>query len=251
MKKNWIFIRGLGRDSRHWGDFITLFKKHFNDQAVHLMDIPGSGRYSSERCPSSVSQIVDIMVERWQAQHPNESANVIALSFGAMLAVDWMTRYPGMIESAVLMNTSDGNWSRFYRRLQYQIYPDLLLMLVSSTFRRERKIIELTSNLYPSRKALTTTWNNYAQQSHISHWNLLRQLWAAARFILPEEKPQQPVLLLNSLSDRLVHPDCSKAIAEKWQVTINRHPAAGHDISLDAPLWVIEQIKAWDSKFKQ
>lgn len=251
MKKNWIFIRGLGRDSRHWGDFITLFKKHFNNDSVYLMDIPGSGKYSSERCPVSVSKIVDIIVERWQEQHPNESANVVALSFGAMLAVDWMTRYPDMVESAVLMNTSSGNWSRFYHRLHYKIYPDLLFMLVGNLYRREQKIIELTSNLYPSRKALTAIWNKYAQQNRISHWNLLRQFWAASRFILPEKKPQRPVLLLNSLADRLVHPDCSKTIAEKWQVTLNRHPAAGHDISLDAPLWVIEQIKAWNRKLTQ
>lgn len=242
---NWIFLRGWGRDSRHWGDFKDLLQTEFEKDRFHFIDVPGCGNYVSEQCPVSISDIVDIMVQRWQKKYPGETANIVALSFGGMLAIDWMNRYPDMIQSAVLMNISSRNLSPFYQRLDYKIYPVLFSLLLKKQPQREAAIIRLTSNLYPSRTQLTELWRQYALDKPVRTSNLLRQLWAAAHYSLPDKKPEQPILLLNSLSDRLVHPDCSKAISEAWDVPLHRHPTAGHDITLDVPLWVLEQLKAW------
>ncbi len=242
---NWIFLRGWGRDSRHWGEFKYLVKAEFEQDDFHFIDIPGSGDYVSELCPTTIKEIVDIIARRWQNEYPGESAHIVALSFGGMLAIDWMTRYPQMIQSAVLMNISSRNLSPFYRRLDYKIYPVLASLLLTKQPRREAAIIRLTSNLYPSRTQLTEKWSQFAQDKPVRQWNLLRQLWAAANYSLPHSKPEQPILMLNSLSDRLVHPDCSKAIADAWNVPLQRHPTAGHDVTLDAPMWVLEQLKDW------
>ena len=143
------------------------------------------------------------------------------------------------------MNISSRNLSPFYRRLDYKIYPVLLSLLLKKTVHREGAIIRLTSNLYPSRTQLTEQWSQYAKDCPVRQWNLFRQLWAAATYSFPKKKPEQPVLMLNSLSDRMVHPDCSKVISEAWEVPLKRHPTAGHDVTLDAPLWVLEQLKNW------
>lgn len=242
-KQNWILIRGWGRDSRHWGEFIELFTKSFDNYSIHLIDLPGSGQLSSQTSPKSIAGIADRVAMLWKEKHQDESAHVIALSLGAMVTIEWINRYPEMIDSAVLMNPSSHSLSPFYQRLYYRIYPDILLMLFSSIKTRERKIVELTSNLYPHRKKLGQLWLDYARENSISYGNMFRQLWAASQYHLPTTKPEKPIMILNSLSDRLVHPICSKVIAEHWNLPLHRHPAAGHDLTLDAPLWVIEQLK--------
>ncbi|MCW8928959.1 MAG: alpha/beta hydrolase [Gammaproteobacteria bacterium] len=243
MKKNWIFLRDLGRDSRHWGTFIKTFENEFPHDSIHLIDIPGSGEYSDEICPTSIPEIVDIIASRWQDNNPDEISNIIALSFGGMIAIEWMSRYPKMIDSAVLMNISARDSSPFYKRLRYQKYRQLLSMMFSSNRKREYGVIDLTSNLYVSRKSLVELWSSYCLTNATSQLNVFRQLWAAMFYKLPAQKPEQKIMLLNSLEDQIVAPDCSKAIAKQWKLPLYRHPTAGHDLTLDCPQWVISQIK--------
>jgi pimeloyl-ACP methyl ester carboxylesterase len=75
--------------------------------------------------------------------------------------------------------------------------------------------------------------------------NALRQLWAAARFAAPSAVPAIPTLLLASAQDALVSVQCSRAIAQAWGVPLHEHPLAGHDLSLDDPRWVAQQVQAW------
>ena len=75
--------------------------------------------------------------------------------------------------------------------------------------------------------------------------NALRQLLAAARFRAPARAPQRPVLVLTSRGDRLVHTSCSEALARAWGSPLARHPGAGHDLPLDAPDWVVAQVRQW------
>ena len=242
MKKNWIFLRGWGRDSRHWGSFIESFQNEFPHDEIYLLDCPGSGEFSEKNCPASVPKIVDILAARWQEIHSVEKSHIIALSFGGMLAIDWMSRYPEMIDSAIVMNMSAKNWSPFYKRLRYQVYMDFLSLPFQSIRRREEKIIDLTSNLYSSRQSLAELWMAYDLKNPTTKMNVLRQLWAAMHYSLPEQMPKQPILLLNSLADQLVNPSCSEVISKKWSLPLKRHPTAGHDMTLDCPQWVISQI---------
>ena len=68
---------------------------------------------------------------------------------------------------------------------------------------------------------------------------------AAARYRAPAEPPKVPMMLLNGLGDQLVHPDCSQALAQAWQLPLVTHPTAGHDLPLDAGPWVVSQVQAW------
>ena len=72
-----------------------------------------------------------------------------------------------------------------------------------------------------------------------------RQLLAAARFHPPKEKLALPILLLNGASDQLVSPHCSRALADAWGLELRAHPTAGHDLTLDEPEWVLEQLRSW------
>ena len=94
-------------------------------------------------------------------------------------------------------------------------------------------------------QATLQNWLQLRAQHPVSTSNGLRQLWAATRYRAPQAKPPVPMLILNALGDRLVHPSCSAALAQRWQVPLLRHPTAGHDLPLDAAPWVAQQIQAW------
>jgi pimeloyl-ACP methyl ester carboxylesterase len=85
----------------------------------------------------------------------------------------------------------------------------------------------------------------HARLAPASRGNVLRQLLAAARYRAPPMAPPVPLLLLASERDRLVAVACSRALAEAWQVPFAVHPCAGHDLALDDPAWLIEQVLAW------
>ena len=55
--------------------------------------------------------------------------------------------------------------------------------------------------------------------------------------------PSVPCLILSSECDALVHPKSSEELAKAWNVSHSVHPTAGHDLSLDDPMWVIQQIQ--------
>jgi pimeloyl-ACP methyl ester carboxylesterase len=53
-----------------------------------------------------------------------------------------------------------------------------------------------------------------------------------------------PVTVLVGARDTFVDPRCSAALAGWLGVTPSIHPDAGHDLTLDAPAWVVDQIEA-------
>jgi pimeloyl-ACP methyl ester carboxylesterase len=110
---------------------------------------------------------------------------------------------------------------------------------------QEAAILRLTSRYFADNPAIMTRWAAYARECPPSRRNTLRQLLAALRYRPPPAQPRVPMLVLNSLGDELVDSRCSQALAEHWQLPLRRHPDAGHDLPLDAPDWVCEQIRAW------
>jgi pimeloyl-ACP methyl ester carboxylesterase len=92
--------------------------------------------------------------------------------------------------------------------------------------------------------AVIEAWIGIARTCPVSRVNVARQLVAAARFRLPE-RLEVPGLVLASAADRMVSPECSRAIARSWGLPLREHPRAGHDLTLDAPAWAAGQIAAW------
>jgi pimeloyl-ACP methyl ester carboxylesterase len=70
-------------------------------------------------------------------------------------------------------------------------------------------------------------------------------LLAAARYRAPRQAPGLPILLLASQHDKLVDSRCSQALAAAWRCPLEMHPTAGHDLPLDDPHWVAQQVLGW------
>ena len=163
---------------------------------------------------------------------------IIALSLGAMVAIDWMNRYPQHCAGAVLISTSLRGLNPFYQRLLSSTYLTILKSLVftESIRQKENRNLNLVSNIVANEPAksevIVSNWVDYAKQNPVSGMNGLRQLIAAMRFRVPSSRPEVPMLVLRSMGDHMVSPECSATLAKHWGLPLETHAAAGHDMPL-------------------
>jgi pimeloyl-ACP methyl ester carboxylesterase len=245
---NWLLLRGLSRESAHWGDFVPLLRAAFPYAQVHTLDLPGTGRFHGQLSPCRIEDI--LTTTRDQAMRAGllqKPVTLLALSLGGMVAWEWMRQYPQDVCAGVLINSSFASLSPFYRRLRRQSYRKFFqLLAANSAFDRELDIVRLVSNRCDQDRIMTAEiWTAIHQLRPVSLKNSWRQIRAAALYRPDNRNPNKPVLLLNSLGDRLVSPACSAAIQQKWNLELRSHPSAGHDLPLDAGEWVVDQLKNW------
>lgn len=245
MNDQFVLIRGILREARHWGKFTDILQEQYLDKAEILTpDIPGNGRLHDITSPKTIAGMVDALREQVPASNQR---TLIALSMGGMIAIDWMTRYSDEIKSAVLINTSARPFSPFYHRLRWVIYPKILRIIFRSQYRKEADILALTSNRYHCDSELLESWRHWQQQCPVSTVSARNQFCAAAKFCVTT-KPRQPILIVASKADRLVDFHCSLALHEELQTDFISHDTAGHDLPLDEPEWLVNAICQWVSK---
>jgi len=242
---SWIFLRGLTRERRHWGDFAAQFQQALPCQNVVTLDLAGNGQRNQQTSACRVEDMVADCRAQLASSHIEPPHHLLALSLGAMVAVAWAQSHPEEIASQVLINTSMRPLSTFYQRLRPANYGLLLRLMLSGAtpLAWERAILHLTSNR--ADEAMLPRWLALRRAHPVSRANALRQLLAAARFVAPDGAPATPTLLLASAQDHLVSPQCSLALARHWQCACAIHPDAGHDIPLDDGPWVVRQVREW------
>lgn len=242
--KRWLLLRGLGRDERHWGAFPAQLRAALGEVEVLTLDLPGNGRRNDERSPDSVAAMVDDCRAHLRPSPGGEALNLLALSLGGMVAVDWLSRHPEEIARCVLINTSLGGVSPVQQRLRPRQYGRLLrLALGTAPETAEALILAMTSTRRDAQ--LLAEWTRYHREHPVRRANLLRQLLAAARYRAPGVLPQTPVLLLASEHDQLVDVACSRRLARRHHWPLLVHAGAGHDLPLDDGPWVAEQLRRW------
>lgn len=244
----WILLRGLMREQRHWGTFPAQLAQALPDAAIITPDLPGNGQRHAMRSATSVAQMVEFCRADLRERGVPAPYSLLALSLGGMVAVAWASRYPQEIARCVLINTSMRPYSSFHQRLRWQNYPAILkLMARGGVERQEQLILRLTSRRGDAaqRAALLAQWLDYQREYPVTRANALRQLWSAARFRAPSHKPVVPTLVLSSAGDQLVDPCCSRNLARAWQAPHAEHPDAGHDLPLDDGAWVAGQVAGW------
>lgn len=232
-----VLLRGLAREQAHWGDFPAELARQ-TQKPVYCQDLPGMGQYHLEQSPADMRALAELMLPRLRRRHPGPW-HLVAMSLGAMLAVQLAVLAPQQVASLVLINTSAGALTPFYQRLRWQQYPKVLSAFIAPLRQRERLILQLTSQRWQQQQLQRAI--HIAEQRPVDRFNVLRQLLAASRFRLPPT-PECPILLLSGAADQLVDPICSQRLADYWQVHHLQHPAAGHDVVLDAPDWLLSQL---------
>jgi pimeloyl-ACP methyl ester carboxylesterase len=243
----WIFLRGLTRESRHWGDFPEMFRREVSGAQVYTPDLPGNGALNMQRSPLHVEEMMEDCRAQLIGQGVPPPYHLLAMSLGAMVAVAWAARYPDEILGCVLINTSLRPYSPFYRRLKPGNYPRLLklALLGGSEQAWESTILEITSRHVKQPAAALENWIAYRRERPVSARNAFHQLLAALRYRAPANRLAVPVLVLMSRQDALVDVSCSRQLAQRWNAVFSEHPTAGHDLPLDDGAWVISKVKHW------
>ncbi len=242
----WIFLRGLTRESRHWGAFPETFRQAVPEAEVHAIDLPGNGHLHRLKSPADVAKMAESCRAQLLASGIPPPYHVLAMSLGAMVTIAWAARHPEEIRGCVLINTSLRPFSPFHQRLKPGNYLPLLkpLLTGASASHWERTILQLTSRHAAHPASVLKEWIAYRAEYPVSFRNACRQLLAAARYRAPQQ-PAAPMLVLASTADGLVDPRCSRGLAARWQAAFAEHPTAGHDIPLDDGPWVADQVSRW------
>lgn len=247
----WILLRGLSRAAGHWGDVPRRLARA-TGHPVHCLDLPGNGSAATLDSPTVVQQLADHLHAEVRTRGLTGPFDVVGLSMGAMVAGQWALQHPEDVRSVVLINGSLRGLSPFHHRLRPAAYPALLRLLCTPPghHRWEETIFDLTSQRPALRAQVMPTWLQLRRAAPVRHANVLRQLLAAARYRVPAAAALPvPGLVLNGAADQLVDARCSHAIAAHWQLPLQVHATAGHDLPLDEPGWLIDALVEWQRQF--
>jgi pimeloyl-ACP methyl ester carboxylesterase len=243
-----VLLRGLTRETRHWGGFPALLAQALPGATVIALDLPGNGALHAQRSASTVAAMATHCRDELRRLGVAPPYHLLAMSMGAMLATAWAAAASDEIAAAVLVNTSMRPFSPFTHRLRPSNYATLLRLMLTRTgdLDRERTVLAMTSHATGrDTQPLLRDWVAYRRSCPVSPANALRQLWAAARFRAPPANPFARVLLLGSTADALVDVRCTQTLARHWSCASHLHPWAGHDLPLDDPAWVVQRLLDW------
>lgn len=239
-----FLLRGLAREVRHWGVFPEKLEAAQAGIEVIPLEMPGAGVLHKEKSPTAIGEYVERIRRQYLRHNINGRYNVLlGVSLGGMIAAQWIDTYPDDFQSAVLINSSSSlspPWKRITPAGSKAVIGGLL---TRNIYRQERKIADIVCNLENTEK-IARQWSDISKSAPIARSNVLRQLFAASAFSLPQTV-EVPVLILSSIRDRLVSPACSHAIAEAWQCLLSSHDQAGHDLTTDDPDWCVFHILSW------
>lgn len=245
-----ILLRGLIREQRHWMGFDDILIDSLPNIPVITMDVAGNGQENNSKSSCRICELRKELAMRFSHQYPQyQNIGLVALSMGGMIAVDWAQAEPERIKKVVLINSSFKGISPFYFRLRWHNYLKILALLFSSKMNKEKIILSLTSNNRISSDKqfeLLKRWHNIAEQSPVSLINAFKQLLAAARFRFPKSVNHVQMLIIASRKDALVDYRSSVILANYVkQAHLVIHPTGGHDLALDEPNWLAQQISGF------
>ena len=123
---NWIFLRGLTREARHWGSFTAQFEARLATDQVTALDLPGNGEFHAQTSPLTAAGMVTFARQQLLAQGIKPPYQLLTMSLGGMVATCWAQRYPHELSRLVLINTSMRPFNSFNQRLKPSNYATLL-----------------------------------------------------------------------------------------------------------------------------
>lgn len=246
--ETWVFLRGLGRESGHWGSFLIQFQKQFPKAKIITCDLPGTGKNLYLQSPIAISEMWDFVLDELKRNQVTEKPwNILAVSLGAMVAAFGLSANAKNLQKIALVNTSF-SISPFYHRLQPKNYIRFLKIALSfNPTARELEVLRMISQRPEKYESTARDWGQLSIERPIHTQTLIRQLAAAARAKTPSISPTQSkkILLFRGLKDQMVNPQCTLALQKYWNCERRDHPTAGHDLPLDEPEWLLLQLQDW------
>ena len=250
-----VLIRGLAREAAHWGDFPqiledTIKQRTSRDITIITPDIIGCGKFHKQITPQKLELITDNL--RDSIFNDNETKIkksrliLIGLSMGGMIALDWNRRYSNEIKNICLINSSTAN-QPFFQRIKPAALSLFLTFFLFSRRENEKRVLKQVSNnltpeIYHKNESL---WMDILVKRPVKIISVINMLIAAAKFKPDLTSSCGNGLVIASTADKFVSYQCSEDIAKTLNWKLIYHNNAGHDLSLDDPKWLSEQLANW------
>ncbi len=243
---DWLLLRGLARERRHWYDFPSCFKERLGVKRVELLDVAGVGTECARAPRPSAQWLARDLARRVEALEPPDSGawSVLGVSLGGMLALELCRLMPKQVLHAIVINASS-RISFPHQRMRPRAASALArIALLPPGTGREEAVLALTAHLSTAaRRAHAERAASFARDAPMRSWAVTCQLVAALRFTPPRPRDVRARLLfLCSRRDALVAPSCSWALAARYSAECQEHPWAGHDLALDDPNWLMARV---------
>lgn len=239
-----LLLRGLTRESGHWGSFCEVLGETLPDWSVLNLDLPGTGALFQESPGHRVEDFSNSILAQLAA-YPKTPTVIVGMSLGGMVSLDLLARAPEAFVGAVFINTSEASMSSWYERISPKALLGLAAALASPSIRaREALVHRLTSINGEHCHKESAPWVSIAKTRPVAKRVLAAQIWAAARYRAPDQVTQ-PLLWLASKQDRFVDEACTRRLWKRFGGELQVYPFAGHDLSLDAPQWTARRIRAF------
>ena len=238
---HFVLIRGLTRGNIHWQDFYPQLQSRFPKSEFTLLELAGNGNRTEEASWSTVLEACEDLRAQLAASSIKKPLVLVAISLGGMVALEWLARYPEEIQKAFILNTSS-RLSSFFSRLRPKNYlPMAQALSTKNPFRRESLILDMTTRTLSFQRQQELA-EIFAKVPPTTIGNFFKQASSAARYQPPDRLPADKLHFLVGVQDELVDSQCSKHLIEKYQASSSWHPEAGHDLGLDAPNWLCDEI---------
>ncbi|MAF91935.1 MAG: alpha/beta hydrolase [Bdellovibrionota bacterium] len=237
-----LLLRGLGREKLHWNDeFLNSLKRKGLEPIC--IDHPGAGDYRQILSPIEIEDYVAFLQTQFEELGlSSEKIYLLGHSLGGMVALRWAYEYPEQFHKVFLLNTSDGASLAFPLRLKPFGLRQIFKILSSNEIsKKETEVLNMISNSPSERDKYRTRWIELAARRPIKSISLVNQVIAASRFQAPKSL-EIPAVYLCSTADKMVSHKCSEKLAKLHKAKIYKHDKGGHDLALDAPEWLSDQI---------
>lgn len=237
-----FLVRGLARETAHWGEFISQLESQKYVNSVIGLDLLGAGKFHKLAAPLTIEQNAEFLLSQIDEKSKNPRV-IVSVSLGSMIAIEMAHKCSDLFEKVFVMNTSFSNLSPVYHRLQLNALKQFFMIAKSKgMLAREKEVLTMVSRAREKHDEIAKDWAEIAEKRPMPKANFLRQLAAAARYKLADDPPSAPIVVFNSKGDEMVHPSCSEKLADYWNLPLETHPTAGHDICIDDPDWVIDKL---------
>ncbi|MBT3647716.1 MAG: alpha/beta hydrolase [Flavobacteriales bacterium] len=246
---NIFLLRGLTRESGHWGQqFFQYVKEEFLNAKITTLDLPGAGVHFQEKAGLTVSKLMEFMKVHSQEEiEATRGQNIImATSLGGMVATEWISKYPEDFQALIMIRASFKGICSFSERVNPKIRMELLSVpFTLKMVKKEERLLRINSNDTTGFGDNLKEWKEIQVLRPMSTANLIRQTIAGLRYAPPTHFPEIPTLVVGSFSDRLVQPGCIVKVRDHFGGDIVWNDVSGHGIPIDQPEWLVDNVKNW------
>lgn len=242
-RDTWILLRGLARETGHWGRFLPALTAAMADADVLALDLPGAGARLHDTWPASVGDAMEMVRREAKSRiAPDARAVLFGVSLGGMVVMEWAARYPTELAGVAVGASSAADVSPFWKRMRPKgVAAMAMSALAKDPERRQARVAPLLTNRRDLREEIVRSWAEIERKRPVTRATVAAQLGAAQRWRAPRSLAV-PALFLVGRGDRLVDPECTRQLARRYGAPVAEHADAGHDLTTDATEWVVDEL---------